>query len=158
MEIQHPDYGWIPFTAMASDTVQTGRDLYAQAIAGTLGSVAPYVKLLSIAQAEQLEIIEVAYQTANYAAINYMATTFQADSNSQTLITSVISASNGSLPTDFVWYNSTNTPIPMTFTQLQGLAGEILLRGQPLFVTKQTKKAAIRAALTVAEVEAVTWN
>jgi len=45
----------------------------------------------------------------------------------------------------------------MTFAQLQGLAASILGRGQPLFIHKQTQKAAIRAASTVAQVQAVTW-
>jgi len=43
MEIDHPQYGWIPFTADPNDSEQLGRDLYAVAIAGTLGVVAAYV-------------------------------------------------------------------------------------------------------------------
>jgi len=27
-EINHPDYGWIPFTASASDPMSYGRELY----------------------------------------------------------------------------------------------------------------------------------
>lgn len=41
MEVEHPKYGWIPFTASPDDVEQLGRDLYAQAIAGTLGAIAP---------------------------------------------------------------------------------------------------------------------
>ncbi|MFM6959548.1 MAG: hypothetical protein ACKOW0_00795 [Schleiferiaceae bacterium] len=43
MEIEHPVYGWIPFTASPDDTEPMGRDLYAQAVAGDLGPVAEYV-------------------------------------------------------------------------------------------------------------------
>jgi len=43
MEIDHPVYGWIPFTASPNDTEQLGKDLYAEAIAGTLGTIAAYV-------------------------------------------------------------------------------------------------------------------
>jgi len=43
MEIDHPQYGWIPFTADPNDTEQLGRDLYAAAIDGTLGVVEPYI-------------------------------------------------------------------------------------------------------------------
>lgn len=43
MEIEHPVYGWIPFTASPDDTEEHGRELYAQAIAGTLGQIAAYV-------------------------------------------------------------------------------------------------------------------
>ncbi|WP_234844820.1 hypothetical protein [Sinorhizobium meliloti] len=39
MEINHPKYGWIPFTASASDVEDHGRQLFADASAG---SVTPY--------------------------------------------------------------------------------------------------------------------
>jgi hypothetical protein len=42
MEIEHPVYGWIPFTARGDDPEQLGRDLYAEALGGEVGSyVAP---------------------------------------------------------------------------------------------------------------------
>jgi hypothetical protein len=43
MEMEHPTFGWIPFTASPDDSEQHGRELYAQALAGELGPVAPYV-------------------------------------------------------------------------------------------------------------------
>ena len=43
MEINHPDYGWIPFTASIDDTEQLGKDLYTLAVAGELGVIADYV-------------------------------------------------------------------------------------------------------------------
>ena len=43
MIIDHPQYGWIPFTADPNDTEQLGKDLYAAAIAGTLGTIAAYI-------------------------------------------------------------------------------------------------------------------
>jgi hypothetical protein len=41
LEIDHPSYGWIPFTASPGDA--NGADIYAQAVAGEYGSIAPYV-------------------------------------------------------------------------------------------------------------------
>jgi hypothetical protein len=41
LEIDHPQYGWIPFTASPDDP--GGADIYAQAIAGEFGDVAEYV-------------------------------------------------------------------------------------------------------------------
>jgi hypothetical protein len=46
MEINHPDYGWIPFTASPNDSEQLGRDLYAEAIAGTLGVIADALPII----------------------------------------------------------------------------------------------------------------
>lgn len=40
LEIEHPEFGWIPFTADPADPV--GADLYASAEAGEFGPVAPY--------------------------------------------------------------------------------------------------------------------
>jgi len=40
LDINHPDYGWIPFTATASDPL--GADLYAQAINGDFGNLEAY--------------------------------------------------------------------------------------------------------------------
>jgi hypothetical protein len=40
-EIEHPVYGWIPFTASPDDTEQNGKDIYAAIIAA--GNIAAYV-------------------------------------------------------------------------------------------------------------------
>jgi len=157
MEIDHPQYGWIPFTANPNDSEQLGRDLYAAAIAGTLGIIAPYVQSLSDAQSQQLALMDSSYAEAVTTPISYMGTTFQADQASQDLIASVLTAAGGALPAGFAWYDVNNAPVTMTFAELQGLAASILGRGQPLFIHKQTQKAAIRAASTVAQVQAVTW-
>lgn len=39
VEVNHPVYGWLPFTASQDDVEATGREIYAEALAG---SVAPY--------------------------------------------------------------------------------------------------------------------
>lgn len=43
LEFNHPEFGWIPFTASPDDVEQHGRDIYAAAIAGEYGPVAHYV-------------------------------------------------------------------------------------------------------------------
>lgn len=43
LEWNHPEYGWILFTATPDDVEQHGRDIYAEAKAGKFGAVAPYV-------------------------------------------------------------------------------------------------------------------
>ena len=42
LEIEHSEYGWIPFTASPSDPA--GAQIYADAEAGQFGPVAPYVE------------------------------------------------------------------------------------------------------------------
>ena len=128
------------------------------AVSGTLSTAAPgNAYLLAQAQAVQISAIESAYETGNALPIAYMSTTFQADVDSQALIANVLQACGGSLPSGFEWYDSNNSGVVMSFAQLQGLAGTILMRGQPLFVNKQTKKALIKAATTVAAINAITF-
>jgi len=43
IEIEHPTYGWIPFTASPDDFEEHGRVLYQEAKEGKLGSISPYV-------------------------------------------------------------------------------------------------------------------
>lgn len=40
MEINHPTFGWLPFTASPNDDIEYGRELFATAVAS--GTVAPY--------------------------------------------------------------------------------------------------------------------
>ena len=55
LEIQHPRFGWIPFTADPNDSEPVGRDLYAKALAGDFGSIAVYVAPPPPTAAELLE-------------------------------------------------------------------------------------------------------
>ena len=112
---------------------------------------------LAEAQAVQLALMDSSYDAAMSANIAYMGTTFQADPSSQSLIVAVLTACGGALPPGFTWYDVLNVAQPMTFAELQGLAGSILMRGQPLFIQCQTQKAAIRAATDIPTVEAITW-
>lgn len=41
MEINHPVYGWVPFTASPNDPEPHGRERYARALAGEYGAIAP---------------------------------------------------------------------------------------------------------------------
>lgn len=43
LEINHPLYGWIPFTARPDDEEDHGRAIHAAALAGDFGSIAAYV-------------------------------------------------------------------------------------------------------------------
>src|SRR3990167_495188 len=62
MEIEHPVYGWLPFTASPNDSEQHGRELYAAAIAGTLGAITAYVAPIKTA-AEERAILQAQIDT-----------------------------------------------------------------------------------------------
>src|SRR5699024_10844066 len=42
VEYEHPEYGWIPFTATPDDVEELGQQIYAAAKRGDSGPVAPY--------------------------------------------------------------------------------------------------------------------
>lgn len=43
LEVEHPSFGWLPFTADPNDSEEAGRELHALALTETFGPVAPYV-------------------------------------------------------------------------------------------------------------------
>lgn len=43
VKLNHPTYGWLDFTASKHDSEEHGRVIYAAALAGEYGEVAPYV-------------------------------------------------------------------------------------------------------------------
>lgn len=110
---------------------------------------------LTAAKDTQISLIESQYSVQSESAIVYMGTVFQADKESQVLIAHVLIASGGVLPPGFVWYDGSNQPVVMSYTQLQGLAAAILQRGQPLFIQKQDKKAQIRNATDITTITGI---
>lgn len=55
-EINHPKYGWIPFTASPHDPEQHGREIYAAAMAGDFGEIAEYVEPIKTAEEKAAEV------------------------------------------------------------------------------------------------------
>jgi hypothetical protein len=110
---------------------------------------------LDQAKAKQTADLYVPYSAAIQADIDYLGTTFNADDSTQLLIVKVLSA--GQVPAGFFWQDITNAQIPMTYAQVQGFAGTILVRAQAAFVRLQNLKAQIMAATTVAAVNLIVW-
>lgn len=50
-EVEHPEYGWIPFTASPEDTVGQGKEIYDKALLETYGVVAEYTPAVLSADA-----------------------------------------------------------------------------------------------------------
>lgn len=42
-EINHPTFGWIPFTASPNDIEDHGRAIYQACVNGQFGHIAPYI-------------------------------------------------------------------------------------------------------------------
>lgn len=62
-EIEHPVYGWIPFTASPDDTEEQGKEIYEKALLETYGAVAEYTPPVLTTEA-LLKENNAAYNTA----------------------------------------------------------------------------------------------
>lgn len=103
----------------------------------------------------KLAELKAAYEAANYADIDHASKTWQADRDSQQLLAAVLSV--GGAPPGMYWRDITETNNTMTYSDLQALAAAIRDRGLLLDTNLYTKKAAVEAATTIEEVNAITW-
>ena len=113
---------------------------------------------LAEAQKTQCALMDSAYAAANTQPVAYMATTFQADDTSVSLMAktlAVLSALGGT--TGVTWYDANNAGVAMTYAQFAGLGAAIFQRGDGYFTHLQAQKALIRAATNVAAVGAIVW-
>jgi len=118
-------------------------------------AVDPPAPTLAQVQADQIVILTASYSASIQIPVAYMGTTFQADPDSQLLVAKCLAP--GAVPAGFYWQDVNDAQVPMTFAQLQGLAGVMLLQGQASFTKLQGYKGQVRAATTVAAVQAITW-
>jgi len=116
-------------------------------------------ELLAQAQAAQKADLEASYGSAISQNVSYLGTMFQADPASQDTLNKVLTAltPSGSTPTGFYWVDAFNNLVPMTLSQLQGLAAAMMAQGWTAFQHLQTLKAQVAAATTVAAVQAIVW-
>ena len=105
----------------------------------------------------KIDELKMKYEEEIQSDIQYMDTTFQADEKSQDTIAKVLSASGGTLPSGFFWLDALNNQVPMTYSNLQGLANTILLRGQQAFAKYQSLKAQNKSATDVETLESIVW-
>ncbi|MCA3773841.1 MAG: DUF4376 domain-containing protein [Cutibacterium sp.] len=146
-EMFHPSMKWVDFSSV------TGCEVGWQYECDVLSP--PDGPSIAEARNKQIAIIEAAYRESIQQPVSYMSTTFQADLDSQDILAKSLVA--GALPDGFFWLDKDNAQVPMTFAQLQGLAGAIIAQGQAAFYKKTTLKTQIRAANSVSEVQAIIW-
>jgi hypothetical protein len=61
------------------------------------------------------------------------------------------------VPPGFYWVAADNAKVPFTYADLQGLAQAVGAQGAAAFQRLQALKDQVRAATSVAAVEAITW-
>jgi len=115
--------------------------------------------LLEQAKSAQIITLTSAYNAAIQQPVSYMGTTFQADADSQTKVIQVLAAMTpaGSTPSGFYWVDAANNHVAMTLAQVQGLSQAMMAQGWTAFQRLQTHKAAVNAAASIPDVQAVVW-
>jgi hypothetical protein len=122
-------------------------------------------QLLAQAQTSQVALLENAYAAAMQANVSYKSAAgtlnlYQADTGSQITLAkelSVYSLPGAVIPANYYWVAADNTKVPFTLADLQGLTAAMGAQGWTAFDHLQTRKNAVAAASTVADVEAVIW-
>ena len=110
---------------------------------------------LTFARATKNAELVAAYRAAIQQPVVYMGATFQADEDSQDVLNKALAS--GTLPAGFAWLDINNVWVPMTHTQLQGLAGAMLAQGFAAFQKLQGLKKDLRNTTTVDQINAITW-
>lgn len=113
-------------------------------------------KTLEEAKSEKIAELNNAYASAIYADIEQNGKTYRADEAGQNLLGKILAV--GSVPAGMYWRDTNGTKNSMTFADLQALAGAILARGLAADEKLDTKRAAVDAAATLSEIEAITWE
>lgn len=120
----------------------------------------PKSLLEQLLDAENKKLYELAdkYSAQMKEPIAFLGTTFDADDRAKNNLKDVLTAfSSTTLPTGFFWIDATNAQVPVTFSDVEGLAKAIGDRSWVLFQKFQELKSKTKAASTLEEVEAILW-
>ena len=121
--------------------------------------------ILAGAQAQQNSKVQSSYDSAiaqtavSFTTAAGVTGSFQADSNSVSNLQASIAAYSATqtVPTGFYWVAADNSQVPFGFLDLIGLANSMMTTGWAAFQKLQTLKSEVRAATTLAAVQAVVW-
>lgn len=154
----------IAYTATRDDTEAHGRELFADLVAGKYGKIGKFAVDIEVLKAGKLAALTDDYHAACQHSVSFttkegITRLFQADTASQSLVQASLAGLSGlqHTPPGFAWIAQDNTPVPFTWTDLQGLGQVMYLQGYQAFVNLQMKKAQLAAAVTEDDVNAVVW-
>ena len=149
LEIEHPQYGWLPFTASPDDTEAHGRDLFARAIAGEFGSVVEYVapvKSPEQIRVEAIRQIDTQRDAALSAGFTHNGQLFHCDPTFQSQIQAFLLAwQAGMLPADATVgiRRKDNVTVQLNQAEVAALAGALMAHVQGVYATSWAAKDAL---------------
>lgn len=105
VEINHPEYGWIPFTASLDDTETLGTELYNSVIAG--GVIDPYTPPLVTSSEVDIERDRRINNGFVFNGVNYQAAPEDRENIAGASQVALEAIMNGAQPGDLYWHGGT---------------------------------------------------
>ncbi|KVS50711.1 hypothetical protein WK39_28025 [Burkholderia cepacia] len=146
------------------DITEIGETLPAGALKSPPPPPAPAAPTLDQLRDQQGAMLQAAYLVATRQPVSLttaagVTQTFQADLRSQQTLQTAMQGYDmaGAVPDGFYWVAADNTQVPFTLADLKGLYAAMLAQGWTAFQRLQDRKAALAAAATAADVQAVGW-
>lgn len=117
--LEHPTFGWIPFTAAENDSTQLGREMYGKAINGDFGAVAIYVAPTPTPEQQREEAKAArAIAVGNIKVTTAAGNTFDGDETSQTRMSRAILVLSTGAAASVPWVLADNTVIQADIAEL----------------------------------------
>ena len=120
LEIEHPDFGWLPFTATPDDPEEFGRTLYAQVLAGDFGTISPYVapqptsaEILAEKKRQRQAIVDAIQVTTASGKV------FDGNEDAQSRMSRAIQTAQIANIPSTTWVLANNVPTTVTLSELQ---------------------------------------
>ena len=120
VEINHPDFGWIPFTASPDDPEELGRTLYTQVVAGAFGTISPYVApqptsadILAEKKRQRQAIVDAITVTTSTNKV------FDGNEEAQSRMSRAIQTAQIANIPSTTWVLANNVPTTVTLAELQ---------------------------------------
>jgi len=140
MEIDHPDYGWIPFTASPDDVEPLGVELYNKAINGDLGEIEPYVetpKSLDQLKSEKSFEIKNSFNIESNLPVSHNNISWVGGFDSATKLDSAVRLAESIGQTTVSLYDSNKTEHQLTLDEAKEIVKAVAIKYQLDFQKKQ---------------------
>lgn len=157
LEINHPTYGWIPFTASPDDVEAHGKQLFARAQSGEFGTVEdPLPPSLETVKTQKLTQIEQDKLQQMASNVTVHGRPWQTDFTSVSNLTQEIMTVQAGVLLSPFWRDANNESMLLTSVQqLIDIASAIKTQKLQAYSVSWDRKAAVEAATTVEQVHII---
>lgn len=162
-EINHSEYGWIPYCCMEGDTgigseIWKNRDKL---------EIAKYVETRSLEQVRDYKLLEIKFEKTKVltkGSISFKNDTFSIDDTSLLRISGTIQdwkdqIDNGLDESEIIqkWISQTNIVHDLTYSELVDLARNIRLKVQSVVLYANALKDQVAQCNTIEEIDNIKW-